>query len=140
VPKCRNCGELILDTHANQQIDDAYRRQLGLLGPEEIRCKREELQLSIPELARRLRVAEDKLTRLESGGQIKATSLDQLLRLTFEQVSAAAMKNGDASEQSQNGESAELRQVLRRLGDLSPEKRKKAVHILALVLDVSSDA
>jgi hypothetical protein len=37
VPRCQNCGELVLDSAANRQITDALRQQLHLLEPEQIR-------------------------------------------------------------------------------------------------------
>src|SRR5712692_9657094 len=44
--RCRNCGEVILDTEANRQISQAFRQEAGLLMPEEIRQKRKALGLT----------------------------------------------------------------------------------------------
>jgi putative zinc finger/helix-turn-helix YgiT family protein len=81
--RCRNCGEAVLDTEANEQISRAFRRQAGLLTPEEIRQKREALGLKQKELAERLGVAKETLSRWETGGQVQQRSLDRLLRLYF---------------------------------------------------------
>src|SRR5436190_3104605 len=37
VPRCAHCGEFSLDEQADEQITAAFRRQIGLLAPEEIR-------------------------------------------------------------------------------------------------------
>jgi hypothetical protein len=44
-PRCTNCGAIVLDDAANDQIVGALRRQLGLLSPEQIRKNRESLGL-----------------------------------------------------------------------------------------------
>jgi len=82
--RCRNCGEVVLDTEANRQISQAFRRQAGLLAPEEIRQKREALGLTQKQVAERLEVAAATLCRWETGGQIQQRSLDKLLRLFFD--------------------------------------------------------
>lgn len=82
-PKCQNCGELVLDDGANQQISEAFRSQAMLLTPEQIRGAREALGLTQKQLAQRLEVAEATLSRWETGVQIQQRSLDRLLRLFF---------------------------------------------------------
>lgn len=82
--RCRNCGEVVLDAEANKRIDEAFRRQAGLLTPEEIRRNRKQLGLTQEELAERLSVAEATLSRWENGWQIQQRCLDKLLRLFFE--------------------------------------------------------
>lgn len=81
---CRNCGEVVLDAEANKQISETFRRQAGLLTPEEIRQQRKRLGLTQEELAERLSVAEATLSRWENGWQIQQRSLDKLMRLYFE--------------------------------------------------------
>jgi putative zinc finger/helix-turn-helix YgiT family protein len=82
--RCRNCGEVVLDTEASEQITQAFRRQAGLLTPEEIRQNRKKLDLTQEELAERLGIAEATLSRWENGWQIQQRSLDKLMRLFFE--------------------------------------------------------
>jgi hypothetical protein len=36
VPRCQNCGAMVLDDDANDQITEALRQQLGLLSPQQI--------------------------------------------------------------------------------------------------------
>ncbi|HEV7222837.1 MAG TPA: type II TA system antitoxin MqsA family protein [Pirellulales bacterium] len=83
-PRCANCGEIVLDDAANRQISESFRRQLGLLAPEQIRKDRESLGRTQGELAAMLGVAEVALSRWESGGQIQQIAMDRLLRLFFE--------------------------------------------------------
>lgn len=82
--RCRNCGEVDLDDEANEQITQAFRRQAGLLTPEDLRQNRKKLGLTQEELAERLSVAEATLSRWENGWQIQQRSLDKLMRLFFE--------------------------------------------------------
>jgi putative zinc finger/helix-turn-helix YgiT family protein len=82
--RCRNCGEVVLDTEASKQISEAFRRQAGLLTPEEIRQNRKKLGLTQEEMAERLGIAEATLSRWENGWQIQQRSLDKLMRLFFE--------------------------------------------------------
>lgn len=81
--RCRNCGDVVLDEEASEQITQAFRQQAGLMTPEEIRQHREALGLTQQELAERLSVAEATLSRWEKGWQIQQRSLDKLLRLFF---------------------------------------------------------
>jgi putative zinc finger/helix-turn-helix YgiT family protein len=83
VPKCGNCGTIVLDEAANRAIDGAFRKQAGLLSPDEIRLKRQALGLKQQELADALGIAVSTLSRWETGGQIQQRSLDKLLRLYF---------------------------------------------------------
>jgi hypothetical protein len=54
-PRCRNCGELLLDSEASRQISEAFRAQANLLTPEHIRQAREELGLTQKQLPATLR-------------------------------------------------------------------------------------
>src|SRR5437762_2838940 len=69
VPQCANCGTVVLDDDALQQIDAAFRRQVGLLTPEEIRSNRVALGLTQQALADAIRVSVSTLSRWETGGQ-----------------------------------------------------------------------
>lgn len=83
VPRCRKCGEMVLDTAADRQITEALRQQLGLLAPEQIRENRQALGLTQRQLASKLGIAEATLSRWETGGQIQQRVLDRMLRLYF---------------------------------------------------------
>lgn len=84
VRRCDQCGELMLDDHAREQVTNALRNAAGLLSPEEIRSRRDKLQLSQSELARLLEVSEATVDRWERGGQLQQRAQDKLLRLVLE--------------------------------------------------------
>lgn len=83
VPRCGNCSELVFNYAAEEQIRNALRSQLHLLRPDEIRAARTALGLSQKELADRLGLAEDSITRWETGDQIQSRAMDNLLRMFF---------------------------------------------------------
>lgn len=84
VPKCGNCGAISIDDKASEQIDEAFRKNAGLLIPSEIREKRKQLNLTQEQLANYIRVAKETVSRWETGGQIQQRAMDQLLRLFFD--------------------------------------------------------
>jgi putative zinc finger/helix-turn-helix YgiT family protein len=83
VPRCKNCGAMVLDDHANDQITDALRRHLGLLTPAQIRDNRESLGLKQRDFANLVGIGESTVSRWETGAQIQQRSLDKLMRLYF---------------------------------------------------------
>ena len=83
VPRCANCGTISLDDEANRQISAAFRKQAGLLSPEQIRSQRLALGLTQQALADLLGVAVFTLSRWETGAQIQQRSLDRFLRAFF---------------------------------------------------------
>jgi putative zinc finger/helix-turn-helix YgiT family protein len=83
VPRCQNCGAMVFDDAANDQITDALRRQVGLLPPDRIRSNRESLGLTQRDFAGLLGVGESTVSRWETGVQIQQKSLDRLMRLFF---------------------------------------------------------
>jgi len=83
VPRCGNCGTIVLDEEANRRISAAFRAEAGLLRPEQIRDQRTALGLTQQALADRLGVAVATLSRWETGAQIQQRSLDRFLRAFF---------------------------------------------------------
>jgi putative zinc finger/helix-turn-helix YgiT family protein len=83
VPRCRNCGTLVMVDSANRAVSDALRAAAGLLTPAQIRKNREDLGLTQKQLASHLGVADATVSRWETGAQIQQRSLDRLLRLYF---------------------------------------------------------
>ena len=83
VPQCQNCGAMVLDDQANDQITAALRLQLGLLTCEQIRRNRDALGLKQRDFAAILGVGESTVSRWETGAQIQQKSLDKLMRLYF---------------------------------------------------------
>src|SRR6266436_8495343 len=80
LPKCANCGTIVLDDAANREISAAFRKLAGLLTPEQIRANRVVLGLTQQELADQLSVAVATLSRWETGAQIQQRSFDRFLR------------------------------------------------------------
>jgi putative zinc finger/helix-turn-helix YgiT family protein len=83
IPRCGNCGTIVLDEEANRRISAAFRSQAGLLPPEQIRRHRTALGLTQQALADLLGVAVATLSRWETGAQIQQRSLDRFLRAVF---------------------------------------------------------
>ena len=83
VPRCETCGELHFDNYADDQINQAFRAQLRLLSPGQIRANREALGLSPNELAARLGVPAESVQRWEDDLQIQTRVEDNFLRLYF---------------------------------------------------------
>jgi putative zinc finger/helix-turn-helix YgiT family protein len=81
--RCRACGELVFDDHADEQISDALRNHLGLLTPDQIREALRTLGMKQKALAASLGIAEATLSRWLSGGLIQSRAMDNLLRVYF---------------------------------------------------------
>jgi putative zinc finger/helix-turn-helix YgiT family protein len=83
IPRCRACGEMVFTDRADDQVSDALRAQLRLLGPDQMVTNRTELGLSQEELASRLGVGVETIRRWETGAVIQSRAMDNLLRLYF---------------------------------------------------------
>jgi putative zinc finger/helix-turn-helix YgiT family protein len=100
IPKCRACGELVFSNSVDDQIIQALRERVGLLTPEQIRRGREALGLKGKELAERLGVAAETISRWERGGMIQSRAMDNFLRVFFDVPEARAVLRG--AEQDPN--------------------------------------
>jgi DNA-binding transcriptional regulator YiaG len=83
IPKCRHCGEVVFSNDTNHHIYMAFRAQVGLLTPEEIRAKRQALGLAAGQLAEAVRVPEALVVDWEDGLRIQTRAQDLLLRTFF---------------------------------------------------------
>jgi putative zinc finger/helix-turn-helix YgiT family protein len=83
VPRCQNCGETVITTAVDERISDALREHLRLLTPAQIRNGIEKLGLKQQELAERLGVAAETISRWVNGALIQSRAMDNLLRLYF---------------------------------------------------------
>lgn len=115
VEVCANCGEALGDDEQDQQIImaalDEYRRQHGLLSPDQIREIRQTYRLSQKSFARLLGMSEATINRYERGS-LQEPSHDSAMR---------ACKDPQF-----------VRGLLQRRGDLlSPWKRKRVEAALA---------
>ena len=83
VPRCQTCGETYSTTEVDERVSEALRSHLHLLTPEQIRKGIEKLGLKQPELANRLGVAAETISRWVTGAIIQSRAMDNLLRLFF---------------------------------------------------------
>ena len=84
VPTCPACGELVFCNDTDEQITRALRDKLGLLQPVEIRTRRKRLGLTQKALAEHIGVAQETISRWESGLLIQSRAMDTLLRVFFD--------------------------------------------------------
>jgi len=83
IPRCQTCGETYTTTAVDEQVSDALRTRLHLLTPVQIRKGIERLGLNQKELAERLGVAAETISRWVNGALIQSRAMDNLLRLFF---------------------------------------------------------
>lgn len=95
VPKCGECGTLVFDNDADEQIAKALREQLGLLSGEQIRKNRDALGLSQRVLADHLGVAVETISRWENSALTQTRAMDRYLRVYFGVPAARAALVGE---------------------------------------------
>ncbi len=83
IPRCQTCGETYTTSAIDEQVNDALRSRLHLLTPAQIRKGIEKLGLKQQELAERLGVAPETISRWVNGVLIQSRAMDNLLRLFF---------------------------------------------------------
>ena len=83
IPCCQTCGETIATAAVDEQVSDALRARLHLLTPAQIQRGIEKLSLQQQELAERLGVAPETISRWADGALIQSKAMDNLLRLFF---------------------------------------------------------
>jgi putative zinc finger/helix-turn-helix YgiT family protein len=84
IPKCEVCGQLLITDAVDEQINDALRSRLHLLTPSQMRKAIQKLGLKQQQLAERLGVAQETISRWVTGALIQSRAMDNLLRLFFE--------------------------------------------------------
>jgi len=100
IPQCRACGSLVFNDSADDQMLQAFRSQLKLLTPQQIKEGRKTLGLKSKELAERLGVAAATVSRWEKRMLIQSRAMDNLLRVYFAVPEARAVLRG--AEQDPN--------------------------------------
>lgn len=81
IPTCRQCGEQVFTANIDDRIVAALRAQVGLLTPQEIVQLRGKLEMTQQQLAEQLHVAQETISRWETGALIQSRAMDNLLRL-----------------------------------------------------------
>lgn len=94
-PRCTSCGETIITVAVDEKINDALRAQLRLLTPAQIRRGIEQVGLRQQELAERLGVAPETISRWLNGFLIQSRAMDNLLRLYFALPAVRAALQGE---------------------------------------------
>jgi putative zinc finger/helix-turn-helix YgiT family protein len=100
VPRCQTCGETVITTAVDEKINNALRERLRLLTPGQIRKGIEQLGLKQQEVAERLGVAPETISRWVNGALIQSRAMDNLLRLYFALPEVRAVLRG--AEQDPN--------------------------------------
>jgi putative zinc finger/helix-turn-helix YgiT family protein len=102
IPRCQTCGETVVTSAVDERINDALRSRLHLLTPAQIRQGIEKLDLKQQELAERLGVAPETISRWVNGFLIQTRAMDNLLRLFFALPEVRSVLRG-ASQDPQLG-------------------------------------
>jgi putative zinc finger/helix-turn-helix YgiT family protein len=98
VPRCQSCGETIITNAVDEQINNALRRHLRLLTPSQMRQGVKALGLSQQELAERLGVAKETISRWVNGALIQSRAMDNYLRVYFAVPEARAVLRGEEQD------------------------------------------
>ena len=83
IDKCQRCGEEFFTNRTDEQIAAGLREFLGLLQPQDIRRRLDELGLTQRSFAARLGVAPETVSRWLNGLSIQTRALDNLMRVFF---------------------------------------------------------
>jgi putative zinc finger/helix-turn-helix YgiT family protein len=83
VNQCGVCGEVLFSNVTDDEISQALREHLALLSPEQIRDSLAALGLRQKDLAERIGVAAETISRWVSGTHIQSRAMDNLMRLFF---------------------------------------------------------
>lgn len=88
IPTCQKCGKQLFTAKIDDQITYKLRADIGLLMPDEMKSKRQRLDLNQEELAEQLGVAKETISRWETGAMIQSRAMDNFLRLFFASAEA----------------------------------------------------
>ena len=91
IATCRNCNAQTFSVRDDDRIFATLRAQIGLLTPEEMQKRRNQLELSQHALAEQLGVAKETISRWETGAMIQSRAMDNLLRLYFDSAEVRMM-------------------------------------------------
>lgn len=83
-PRCGNCGDVLIDDAADEQINQALRAQVGLLSPADIRHGLKQLGLNQSKFATEVGFAPETVSRWLNGAQIQSKVYDGMMRRFFQ--------------------------------------------------------
>lgn len=98
VPVCSFCQERVFTSEADDAIRVATREQLHLLTPEQIETAIQKLGLKQKDLAARLGVAEETISRWINGSMLQSRAMDNLLRAYFALPQLRAALTGSSQD------------------------------------------
>jgi hypothetical protein len=82
-PRCQNCGEVVIDDAADEQISQALRDIVGLISPDDIRRCIKRLGLTQRQFATEVRIAPETVSRWLTRAQIQSKVYDDTMRRFF---------------------------------------------------------
>jgi putative zinc finger/helix-turn-helix YgiT family protein len=103
VLECTNCQARMLADDSYEKLNESLRWQVGLLSPEEIKQQRKSLGLSQQELADYLQVAQETVSRWETGAQIQQRAMNRHLLGLFKVPELRAFYQGLGQRDGRNG-------------------------------------
>ncbi|HEX7379900.1 MAG TPA: type II TA system antitoxin MqsA family protein [Pirellulales bacterium] len=95
---CSSCQERVFTSETDDAIRVATRAQLRLLTPEQIETAIRELGLKQKDLAARLGVAEETISRWANGSLLQTRAMDNLLRAYFALPQLRAALTGSSQD------------------------------------------
>ena len=95
IPRCQSCGQTTMTTAVDEQVNAALRAKLRFLTPAQIRQGIEQLGLKQHQLAQKLGVAQETISRWLNGVLIQSRAMDNLLRVYFAFPEVRAVLRGD---------------------------------------------
>ncbi len=98
VPTCHACGERVFTSDVDERVSAALRARLGLLTPRQIQEGIQALGMRPSDLAARLGVATDTVSRWADGAQIQSRAMDNFLRVFFAVPEARAVLTGPGQD------------------------------------------
>jgi len=96
VTQCEACGEIYFTNESDERISAALREKLGLLTPGQIHASIQSLGINQKQLAERLGIAAETLSRWLNGSMIQTRAMDNLLRAYFGSAEVRASLTGDS--------------------------------------------
>jgi putative zinc finger/helix-turn-helix YgiT family protein len=98
VPRCQTCGGLTITSAVDERVNDALRLRLRLLTPAQMREGIKKLGLKQQELAEKLGVAPETISRWVNGALIQSRAMDNFLRVYFAVPEVRAVLQGTGQD------------------------------------------
>jgi len=80
---CADCQVAVIDESSDKPLQDALRKHIGLLRPEQIKAGLKALGISQEKFAERLGCAAESVSRWLNGAVLQSRTYDRLMRIYF---------------------------------------------------------